>query len=79
MAKIKIKDISKNQKISREELNRVMGGASGVPGSSFNPYGASGVPGTTLNPYAASGVPGGTFNPYAASGVPGLPRIYSWK
>ncbi len=62
MAKIKIKDIPKDRKISKEEMKKVFAGASGVPGMpTLNRYGASGVPGMTTmiyNPYGASGVPG---------------------
>ncbi len=56
MAKIKIKDIPKDQKISKEEMRKVLGGFNPQPEPPAR-FGYS----TQLNPYGASGVPGISF------------------
>lgn len=56
MAKIKIKDLPKDQKISKEEMRKVLGGFNPQP----EPPAMWGSP-TQFNPYENIGLPGGSL------------------
>src|SRR5262245_772632 len=55
-----------NAEMAADELERVVGGAGGVPGSSLGPVGGGGVPGS---PIAGGGDPGDPAQPVGASAM----------
>jgi hypothetical protein len=64
-----------DESLAMEELDRVVGGASGVPGVSTGALSAGGVPGVSTGALSAGGVPGVSLGPISAGGVPGYPVL----